>query len=84
MIFSALTVMLVQVTPIALAKISWKFFLIFLVCNCIYVTIFYFVAPETRLKTLEEIEAIFGDKVSLLAIKGSRVRNFMTNTVLGC
>lgn len=55
---------IVQVTPLALAKISWRFFLIFLFANVIFVFILYFFYPETKDKTLEEMSALFGDEVS--------------------
>jgi Sugar (and other) transporter len=52
------------VTPIAIEAISWKFFLIFVICDIIFIVIFYLFFPETKNKTLEEIGAIFGDDVS--------------------
>ncbi|KAK6380205.1 hypothetical protein LTS17_005394 [Exophiala oligosperma] len=64
-IYMAFAVMLIQVTPLAIEHISWKFFLIFLICDCIYIVIFYLFYPETKDKTLEEIEAIFGDEVAV-------------------
>jgi hypothetical protein len=57
-------IVLVQITPIALASISWRYFLIFVISSGIYIFIFYFFYPETKGKTLEELEGIFGDKVS--------------------
>ena len=53
------------VTPIAIEAISWKYFMIFVICDMIFIVIFYFFYPETKNKTLEEIAAIFGDDVSL-------------------
>ncbi|KIW84305.1 hypothetical protein Z517_03555 [Fonsecaea pedrosoi CBS 271.37] len=64
LIFNGFTIVLVQCTPLALAAISWRFFLIFLICNFIAVVFFYFACPETAKKTLEEIEALFGDEVA--------------------
>jgi len=59
-------IVLVQVTPLAIAAISWRFFLIFVIASSIYIVIFYLIYPETRGKTLEELEAVFGDKVRLI------------------
>ena len=63
--FNAITIMLVQVTPIAVEKIAWKYFLIFIICDAIFITVVYFVYPETSGRTLEEIAALFGDEVAV-------------------
>ncbi|OQV11272.1 hypothetical protein CLAIMM_15133 [Cladophialophora immunda] len=62
--FNAIVIMLVQVTPLALQSITWKYFLIFFISDCIGIVLFYYLCPETRLKTLEEIEALFGETVA--------------------
>lgn len=59
-------ILLVQVAPLALEVISWRFFLIFLISNVIFIVIFIFFYPETKGKTLEEMNALFGDQVSRL------------------
>lgn len=58
-------ILLVQVTPLAVEAISWRYFLIFFICSCCFIVAFYFLYPETKGKTLEDIEAIFGDRVSI-------------------
>lgn len=63
--FNAITIMLVQVTPIAVEHIAWRFFLIFIICDAIFITVVYFVYPETVGRTLEEIAALFGDEVAV-------------------
>jgi hypothetical protein len=63
--FNAITIMLVQVTPIAIEHIAWKFFLIFIITDAIFITVVYFVYPETVGRTLEEIAALFGDEVAV-------------------
>lgn len=63
-VMHSVMIAIVQVTPLALAKISWRYFLIFLFANVIFVFILYFYYPETKGKTLEEMNALFGDEVS--------------------
>ncbi|KIW85243.1 hypothetical protein Z517_00633 [Fonsecaea pedrosoi CBS 271.37] len=62
--FNAVTVLLVQVGPLAIQAISWRYFLIFLCMDAIFVPLVYFAYPETNGKTLEEIAALFGDEVA--------------------
>jgi hypothetical protein len=40
--FNAITIMLVQVTPLALEAIRWKFFMIFVIMDAVFITYFYF------------------------------------------
>jgi len=63
-LFNLIVIMLVQVTPIAIEAISWKYFMIFVICDIIFIIIFYLFFPETKNKTLEEIAAIFGDDLA--------------------
>lgn len=63
--FNAITIMLVQVTPLAIERIAWRFFLIFIICDAIFIAVVYWVYPETVGKTLEEIAALFGDEVAV-------------------
>lgn len=72
-IYMAFAVMLVQVTPLAIASISWKFFLIFVICDFIYVIIFYFFYPETKDKTVR-VEPILLFGINLLIIYSSSKR----------
>jgi hypothetical protein len=62
-IFNLIVIMLTQVTPLAIEEISWRYFLIFVICDAIFIVIFVLWYPETKNKTLEEIAALFGDEV---------------------
>lgn len=62
--FNCIVILLVQCTPLALDAISWRYFLIFLIMDVVFIVAFYFYCPETRKKTLEEIEALFGDDIA--------------------
>lgn len=67
MAFSALAVnaggMLNQFAwPISLSKIKWKTYIVFVVWNAVQSTVFYFFMPETKNRTLEELDRIFEAK----------------------
>ena len=64
MVFNVMGVLMTQTAPIAIAAITWKYFIIWLVLDCSYVVIVYFYYPETKNKTLEDLAGVFGDKVA--------------------
>lgn len=51
----------VMITPIAFNNIGWRTYLIFACCNAFAMVVVYLCFPETRNRSLEEIELIFGD-----------------------
>ncbi|KAH8921100.1 general substrate transporter [Atractiella rhizophila] len=53
--------LLTEVSPIALEHIGWKYYVIFAVVNFLCALVFTFFYPETKGKSLEEINQIFGD-----------------------
>jgi hypothetical protein len=62
-VFNALAVLMAQITPLAIDKITWRYFVIFLVMDCIFIVIAYLFYPETKGMTLEKVGEAFGDKV---------------------
>ena len=48
--------------PIALEKIKWRTYIIFMIWCAIQTTVFYFLMPETKRRTLEELDKIFEAK----------------------
>lgn len=50
---------IVMVTPIMLANISWGTYLFFAVVNACFLPVIYFFYPETKRRSLEEIDIIF-------------------------
>ncbi|KAF9701620.1 hypothetical protein EKO04_001169 [Ascochyta lentis] len=48
--------------PISLKDIGWKTYIVFTVWDAIQVVIFYFLLPETKKRTLEEMDLIFEAK----------------------
>lgn len=45
--------------PISLKEIGWKTYIVFTVWDAIQVVVFYFLLPETKKRTLEELDSIF-------------------------
>ncbi|ORY20790.1 general substrate transporter [Naematelia encephala] len=54
-------VIIAQVTPYGFSNIGWKYFLVYTACNASNAVLSYFLFPETKNKTLEEIGLLFGD-----------------------
>ncbi|QRW15934.1 Sugar (and other) transporter [Rhizoctonia solani] len=75
----AVNVMISQVSPIGLSRIGWKFYLVFICTNIVngkshgLIVIFFF--PETKGKTLEEMDAVFGDQAIGHALETGRTHN---------
>ena len=51
--------MVVEITPIGIDSIGWRFYIIWTVFNFSFVPIVYFFYPETSGRSLEEIDVIF-------------------------
>lgn len=66
---NGIIIMLVQVTPIAVEAISWRYFLIFIFMDLVFLIVFYFMYPETSGVPLEEVAKLFGDEVWLLGLE---------------
>ena len=59
--FVLLSIMWTQVTPIAIANIGWRYFMIFSILSCFGGIVIWIWYPNTQGKSLEEIAALFGD-----------------------
>lgn len=49
-----------MITPIMITNIGWGTYLFFAVVNACFIPVIYFLYPETRRRSLEEIDIIFG------------------------
>ena len=57
--------MVVMITPVAFNNIGWRTYLIFAVFNAAGVPIMYFFYPETKDRSLEEVDLIFRNAKNL-------------------
>lgn len=51
--------MVVQITPIAIANIGWRTYIIFAALNATWVPIIYLFFPETKGLELEDVDRLF-------------------------
>lgn len=58
-------IILLVAGPIALDVIKWKFFLVLIIPTALHWLNIFFVFPETKQRSLEDINAAFGEKVAV-------------------
>ncbi|EXJ74876.1 uncharacterized protein A1O5_01572 [Cladophialophora psammophila CBS 110553] len=75
------TIWVVQVTPVAIRNISWRFFIIFLICDAFFLVVFYIFFPETANIPLEEVAALFGDNVVVKLDDAEKVPGQIENEI---
>ncbi|KAG6849723.1 hypothetical protein H0H93_005926 [Arthromyces matolae] len=61
----AFNTLLGQVAPIGMANVGWKFYMLFVVLNFVDAIVIALFFPETKGKTLEEMNEVFGDQIIL-------------------
>lgn len=71
--------MIVQVTPILIAAIRWKTYMIFFVFNIVFAVVVWAFYPETAGRTLEEMDEIFmgsNDRIIVVDKRGRLLPGF--------
>ncbi|KAK3711702.1 hypothetical protein LTR37_009479 [Vermiconidia calcicola] len=61
--------MVVEITPIGIETLRWKFYIIWTVLNGSFVPFTYFLFPETAGRTLEDIDSYFRGQPSLVVFR---------------
>ncbi|KAJ3534759.1 hypothetical protein NM208_g7413 [Fusarium decemcellulare] len=59
----------VQVTPIGIQNLGWRFWIVWTVTNAFFLPVIYFLYPETSNRKLEDMDAYFRQDPSLIVIK---------------
>ncbi|KAJ7500333.1 general substrate transporter [Mycena galericulata] len=71
----ACNVLISQVSPIGMARLQYKFYILFVVTNIVNGLVVFFFFPETKGKSLEEMDAVFGDQVIPHALETKQMNN---------
>ncbi|KAJ7447131.1 general substrate transporter [Mycena galericulata] len=71
----ACNVLISQVSPIGMARLQYKFYILFVVTNVVNGLVVFFFFPETKGKSLEEMDAVFGDQVIPHALETKQMNN---------
>ncbi|KAJ7111877.1 general substrate transporter [Mycena epipterygia] len=74
----ACNVLISQVSPIGMSRLQYKFYILFVVMNIVNGLIVFFFFPETKGKSLEEMDAVFGDQVIPHALETKQMHNVVT------
>lgn len=61
----AINFLVVEITPIGIESLRWKFYIIWTVLNLVFVPTIYFFYPETANRQLEDIDLFFRDNQSV-------------------
>ncbi|CAF9934723.1 hypothetical protein IMSHALPRED_009819 [Imshaugia aleurites] len=65
----AFNFMVVEITPIGIQTLHWKFYIIWVVLNASFVPIVYLFYPETADRTLEDVDRLFRDNHDIFVFR---------------
>jgi len=65
--------MVVEITPIGIQTLQWKFYIVWTVLNASFVPLMYFFYPETAGRTLEDLDYYYQENPSLLVFRDKDV-----------
>ncbi|KAM0795019.1 general substrate transporter [Usnea florida] len=65
----AFNFMVVEITPIGIQSLHWKFYIIWTIFNASFVPVVYFFYPETADRTLEDVDRLFRDNQNIFVFR---------------
>ncbi|KAF4303379.1 Sugar/inositol transporter [Botryosphaeria dothidea] len=60
---------IVEITPIGIQNLGWKFWIVWTVFNAVFLPVIYFFYPETANRSLEDLDAYYRSNPSLIVTK---------------
>lgn len=70
----ATMVMFSQVSPVGFANVGWKYYIFFVCSNLVSGIVVFLFFPETKGKSLEQMDEVFGDQLVPHALEDSKTR----------
>lgn len=67
--------MVVEITPIGIASIGWRFYIIWTVFNAAFVPIVYLFYPETAGRTLEDVDRFFQENQDIFIFRDADAKS---------
>lgn len=59
---------IVEITPIGIQNLGWKFWIVWTVLNAVFLPVIYFLYPETANRTLEDVDAYYRTNPPLIVV----------------
>ncbi|KAL2829594.1 hypothetical protein BJY01DRAFT_254946, partial [Aspergillus pseudoustus] len=59
---------IVEITPIGIQNIGWRFWIVWTVLNAVFLPVIYFFYPETANRTLEDVDAYYRSNPPLIVV----------------
>ena len=69
----ATMVMFSQVSPLGFTHIGWKYYIFFVCSNIFSAAVVWFFYPETKGKSLEQMDEVFGDQLIAHALEEEKM-----------
>ncbi|GAB1215098.1 hypothetical protein ATERTT37_004281 [Aspergillus terreus] len=60
---------IVEITPIGIQNIGWRFYIVWTVLNAAFLPVIYFLYPETANRTLEDVDAYYRTNPPLIVVR---------------
>lgn len=76
----ATNVLISQISPIGMSKLGYKFYILFVCTNVANGVIVWLFFPETKGKSLEEMDEVFGDQAIPHALETKVTHNVKTGS----
>ena len=67
------------VNPVALESLNWRYYFVYLACLVCFIAIIWFLFPETKGRTLEQIAEVFDGPAQTQAIRRASIAASITS-----
>lgn len=68
-LFRLTNFVIVEITPIGIENIGWRFWIVWTILNAVFLPVIYFFYPETSNRTLEDLDDYYRSNPALIVTK---------------